>query len=454
MKLTATLTLALAIVALAACGSGNNATANNATPTNTTAAVNNAPTDDGGEPVNAYDAAAARDAAVAKSWDYLKTQYNKEPDPAKDPKGLLSGWGPKSMNVPYTAMVLQGLVGTKVWKSDDPMIKDSVDFLIRAQETTGAWSYMPNVETLKGVRAVYISAIMIQLLVELNSIDPWTKKLDSQIASGRDYLRQSQVGNDAGPAPDYEKGKVGYGGWAYSKEEIGKSVGKDGKPAANMSTTTFAIDALHACGLKQDYPLWQDALIFLKRNQNSGEVQDEGFEAIDKASGKKIKPAEKSSADYGGAIYSEETSMATGGQENADGTITLFSYGSMTYNLLRAYLFAGLKKDDLPVKLAWGWIQRNYTVEKVPGFRTEKEYEMGLYYYYLSMAHTLHAFGVDTVEEADRGLKHDWRVDIVKELSERQKADGSWVNDKHDRWQENSPVLCTAYALNALRHTK
>jgi squalene-hopene/tetraprenyl-beta-curcumene cyclase len=221
-----------------------------------------------------------------------------------------------------------------------------------------------------------------------------------------------------------------------------------------MSTTTFAIDALHACGLSKDDPLWQDAIVFLKRNQNSGEVQDEGFAAMDKASGKKIKPAGKDSPDYGGAIYSEETSMVGGGTENADGTITLFSYGSMTYNLLRAYLFAGLKKDDMAVKLAWGWIQRNYTVEKVPGFRAEKEYEMGIYYYYLSMATTLHAFGVDTVEEPDRGLKHDWRVDIVKELSERQKADGSWLNEKHDRWQENSPVLCTAYALNALRHTK
>jgi squalene-hopene/tetraprenyl-beta-curcumene cyclase len=146
--------------------------------------------------------------------------------------------------------------------------------------------------------------------------------------------------------------------------------------------------------------------------------------------------------------------MAGGYQENEDGTVTLFSYGSMTYNLMRAYLFAGLKKDSIPVKLAWGWIQRNYTVERVPGFRNTEEYEMGLYYYYLSMARTLDAFDEDYVEEPERGLKHDWRKDIVDQLGKRQKSDGSWINEGHDRWQENSKVLCTAYALNTLRHTK
>jgi squalene-hopene/tetraprenyl-beta-curcumene cyclase len=247
---------------------------------------------------------------------------------------------------------------------------------------------------------------------------------------------------------------VGYGGWAYSKEEIKSSVEKGGKPPANISTTTFAIDALKACGLKEDDPLWQNALVFLKRNQNAGEVQEEGFRAVDQATGKGIKPAEKGSDDYGGATYSEETSMAEGSQQNEDGTVTLFSYGSMTYNLLRAYLFAGLPKDSLPVKLAYGWIQRHYTLERVPGFRSEKQHEMGIYYYYLSMAKTLDAWGEDYVEEPERGFKHNWREDLVKQLAGRQKEDGSWVNEAHNRWNESSPVLCTAYALNALRHTR
>ncbi len=403
---------------------------------------------------SAYDVSGERDKVVAKAVEFLKTQYNKPPS-KDDPKGLLSGWGPKSMNVPYTAMVLHGLVGTKAWNADEAMIKDSMSWLIESQETAGSWSYMPGVEQMKGIRAVYITSICAQLFADVNKADgPWKGKLSNHIASARDYLKQSQVGNPEGPAPNYKKNTSGYGGWAYSKEEIEDSVGRRGKPPANMSTSTYAIDALKACGLSKDDPLWDAAIVFLKRNQNAGEVQDEGFEAVDKATGKKIKPASKGSDDHGGATYSEETSMVDGAKENADGSITLFSYGSMTYNLLRAYLFAGLPKDSLPVKLAYGWIQRNYVLERVPGFRDAKQHQMGLYYYYLSMAKTLDAWGERYIEEPERGFQHDWREDLVKQFAKRQKDNGSWVNDDHDRWQEDSPVLCTAYALNALRHTK
>lgn len=429
----------------------NNAGGGNA-PANTAAnnTANNNPPEDNPP---AFDQGKARDEVVAKAWDYLKTMYDKPAAP-DDRAGIKSGWGPKSMNVPYTGLVLQGLVGTKVWDANNEMIRASMDWLVQSQEPTGSWSYMPGVEQVKGLRAVYITAICAQLFAEVNKLDgPWKGKLNNEIAKARDYLKQSQVGQAEGPAPDYDRNKAGFGGWAYSKEEIGKSVGQEGKPASNMSTTTFAIDALKACGLSESDPVWQDALVFLKRNQNAGEVQDEGFEAIDKATGKKIKMAGKDSPDYGGAIYSEETSKADGGTENADGTITLFSYGSMTYNLLRAYLFAGLKKDSVPVKLAFGWVQRNYTMERVPGFRDEKQYEMGLYYYYMSVGKTLNAFGEATIEEADRGLKHNWREDLTKALQKRQKEDGSWVNS-NSRFQENSPVLCTAYALEALRNTK
>ena len=413
--------------------------------------------DNGG---NESDVDAARAAQEAQAWEYLQTEYNKPPSP-DDPRGLLSGWGPESMNVPYTAMVVQGLVGTSVWNAEDPMISDSVTWLLDSQESSGAWSYIPGNDSMRGIRAVYITSIMAQLLSELNEIGAWKGKLNNNIATAVDYLKQSQVGNPEGPAPDYDETSAGFGGWAYSKEEIDRSVDEGGKPPANMSTTGFAIDALHACGVEEGDPLWDDALRFLKRNQNAGEVQEEGFEAfaqVKDADGntveKKIKMAGKDSPDYGGAIYSEETSKADGYDSHEDGSVTLYSYGSMTYNLLRSYLFAGLKKDSVPVKLAWGWIQKNYTVERVPGFRAPEQYDMGLYYYYMSMSKTLEAMDVDTVEEPERGLDHDWRADIVRELESRQKDDGSWINENHDRWQENSKVLCTAYALLALKHTR
>ena len=451
-----------AVLALAACGPGNNAPAGggndgggNSAPAGNDVADNDNDGDDDNDGDNNgaddFDVNAARDAQVEAAWEYLKGEYNKPPS-QDDPQGLLSGWGRESMNIPYTGMILLGLHGTAVWNLEDEMIKDSVVWLIETQEPTGAWSYMPNIEHLKGVRAIYITSVLARLLSALNAEGPWKGKLDNELASAVDYLKTAQVGHPEGPAPDYDENTAGFGGWAYSKEEIPVSVDEKGKPAANISTSTFAIDALHACGVDKDDPLWEDAITFLKRNQNAGEVQSEGFTAMYKGE-KKIKMAGEGSPDYGGAIYSEETTKA-GVQENEDGTVTLFSYGSVTYNLLRSYLFAGLKKDSVPVKLAWGWVQRNYTVERVPGYRDEAKFDMGLYYYYMSMAKTLSAFGEDFVEEPDRGLKHNWRADIVRELGERQKDDGSWINDNHDRWQENSKVLCTAYSLLALKHTR
>ena len=462
MKITSMLALSAAFtISFAACGGGNNAATPPAgnTPAGNTGGGNagdSASTDGGGDttdkPPASFDLNAEREAVVAKAWKYLDGMYQSKDDSMDENNvGIPGGWGKNSTNIPYTAMVLDAIIGTKAWDAANPKIKDSVDWLATVQEPGGGWSYAPAdvLPQAKGVRAVYITGIVASLFSELNKMDgPWKGKLNDNIAKAVDYLKQSQVGNPDGPAADYDKNKTGYGGWAYSKEEIDTGV-LDKKPASNMSTSTYAIDALHDCGVDKGDPLWEDALTFLKRNQNAGEVQDEGFEAM--INGKKLKVAEKGDPNYGGSIYSEETSKP-GMRENEDGTVTLLSYGTMTYNLLRCYLFAGLKKDSLPVKLAWGWIQRNYTVKGVPGWQAGKD-DNGLYYYYLSMGKTLNALGVDVVEEEERGLKHNWREDLVKELKSRQKDDGSWVNS-NPHWQEDSPVLCTCYALGAMKSTK
>lgn len=447
--------LAVAAIALGCTPGPANQSPSNQSPSNQSPA-NNAVTNTPVQPAPVEPAATTpdADALAAKAFEYLKTMYNVAA-PADDRAGIKSGWGPKSFNIAYTAMVLDGLHGTSAWNAESDMIKDSVAFLMENQEPSGGFSYAPLsvMPQAKGLRAVYITSIVAQLFARLNAEGPWKGKLNDSVAKARDYLKQSQVGHPDGPAADYTPGQAGFGGWAYSREEIGKSVGQDKKPPANMSTSTFAIDALKACGVEPGDPLWDRALTFLKRNQNAGEVQDEGFEAIDPGTGKRIRPAAPGSPDYGGSVYSEETSMAES-TVNEDGTVSLASYGSMTYNLLRAYLYAGLDKDSIPVKLAYGWIQRNFTVKRVPGYRTEKNFEMGLYYYYASMARTLRAWGEDTVEEPDRGMKHNWRTELTNELAARQRENGSWLNEKHDRWQENSPVLCTAYALDALKHAR
>ena len=62
------------------------------------------------------------------------------------------------------------------------------------------------------------------------------------------------------------------------------------------------------------------------------------------------------------------------------------------------------------------------------------------------------ALGQDTFTDA-KGVKHDWRADLIAALAKRQKPDGSWVNE-NDRWMEGDPNLVTGYALMALSYCK
>ena len=118
----------------------------------------------------------------------------------------------------------------------------------------------------------------------------------------------------------------------------------------------------------------------------------------------------------------------------------------MSYAGLKSMIFAGLKPDDVRVKAAVAWVRKNYTLNSNPGMG-----EAGLYYYYHTFAKALSALGQPTIID-EAGKSHDWRQDLVAELAKRQRPDGSWVNDRDDRWWENVPLLVTAYVLLALQH--
>lgn len=75
--------------------------------------------------------------------------------------------------------------------------------------------------------------------------------------------------------------------------------------------------------------------------------------------------------------------------------------------------------------------------------------QQGLYYYYMTFARTLDAYGETTLQTAD-GVHHDWANDLIDAIASRQHDDGSWTNDA-DRWMEGDPNLVTCYALIALQ---
>ncbi len=248
------------------------------------------------------------------------------------------------------------------------------------------------------------------------------------IARAGAFLRRLQNDEEEG----YSEGDLYYGGIGYGSTE---------RP--DLSNLQMALEALHATGGAENAGTYAKALHFLQRTQNRSESSD----LVIRRDGDVIK-----SGDDGGAAYLPGESKA-GFVTLADGTQVPRSYGSMTYALLKCYLFAGIQKDDPRLQAAWEWCRSNYTLDVNPGFQVLADptaaYQ-GLFYYFLTLARALEAYGVESVETPDGG-KHAWRAELCGRLVAMQsKADGSWLNANSPRWYEGNPVLATAYALLSL----
>lgn len=252
------------------------------------------------------------------------------------------------------------------------------------------------------------------------------------VLRAREFLITLQADEGEG----YSEGDRYYGGIGY---------GGDERP--DLSNMQMALEAMAASGLDENHEAYKRAVRFLERCQNRSESNDVRIQQGDVV---------LVAGDDGGAQYMPGDSKA-GNIELPDGRMVPRSYGSMTYALLKSFVFAGLDKDDPRVIAAWNWLQSNYTVDVNPGFDTSKDPRagyQGLFYYYHSMARALEVFGAKTIPGPE-GIEHDWRAELGgRLLSLQSKADGSWTNENAPRWWEGNPVLATSYALLALGSTR
>lgn len=207
----------------------------------------------------------------------------------------------------------------------------------------------------------------------------------------------------------------------------------DGTPRANLANTLVPLEALYlskSYGARGEPKLDRDMLVeFLHRSQNLSSVNEEPWVLEDEPN-------------RGGFIYHPGRSMA-GETKSAEGKSGYRSYGSMTFAGLLSSFYVGVNKNDPAIKGAFDWLERHFSVEENPGIGKD-----GLFNYYALMAKTFSTYKVRTFKTAD-GRKIDWRAALTNKLLELQRPDGSWVNSQ-ERWLENNPVLCTAYALMAL----
>jgi squalene-hopene/tetraprenyl-beta-curcumene cyclase len=307
-----------------------------------------------------------------------------------------------------TALVLKALIQDPSVSPQHPSIKRGLAFIERyVQEDGGIYGR-------GGLHKNYESSVVLSMLSVLDDSRHAERK--QQLV---DFITKLQW--DAGE--DVSESNPFYGGAGY---------GRGKRP--DLSNTNLMVAALHDSGLPPEHPAYKRALVFIERCQMLGEHNDMAF-----ADG----------STQGGFIYSPANNgESKAGTFSVKGREELRAYGSMTYAGLKSMIYAGLSKEDPRVQAAVGWIKDHWTLEQNPNMPPEQGGE-GLYYYYHTFARALDAFGADLIKTRD-GETRDWRVELVKELAERQRSDGSWVNDE-DRWMEGMPPLTTAYCMLALQ---
>lgn len=247
--------------------------------------------------------------------------------------------------------------------------------------------------------------------------------------AARGYLMDSQVRN-------IPKKNPFYGGIGYAR-----------RLRPDLNNAQWAYEALHVSEFLAQEPLakdpdamertrqmWERAQRFISSCQNRPESNPErkGLEAV-----------ASDEDNYGGFFYMPGATPS-GTTTYDDGKEVPNSYGSMTYAGMKSLIYAGVERDDPRVLAALDWARRHYTFDRHPGCG-----QQGLYYYIHSMAKCLAVYGTDTIEDQQGATRH-WRRDLVTELVNRQRTDGSWINDKASRWMENVPELVTAYSLMAM----
>lgn len=123
----------------------------------------------------------------------------------------------------------------------------------------------------------------------------------------------------------------------------------------------------------------------------------------------------------------------------------LQNYGLLTYAQLKSMIYAGLSRNDPRVQRLVRWIGSHYTLRVNPASHNSR----GRYYYYLTFAKALRAYGSATITDST-GVRHHWRRELYQQLASTEQANGSWVNHHSSDYLEGNPTMATTYAVLAL----
>lgn len=218
----------------------------------------------------------------------------------------------------------------------------------------------------------------------------------------------------------WSKSDVSFGGWGYSTA-LPKKGGDEAFLESNLSATAFALDALAAVGVPAESPAYENALVFVERQQNFAS-RDPGPE------------------DDGGFYFVPGDDVRNKAGAFGDRKDAFHSYGSMTADGLRSLLRCGGNADRIAA--ARKWLLDRFDAKHHPGtYRAEREEvrDSAWFYWAASLAATIR------LDPALASLKAPLRDELLR----RQRADGSWQNEL-TAVREDDPVIATSFALRAL----
>jgi squalene-hopene/tetraprenyl-beta-curcumene cyclase len=353
--------------------------------------------------------------AQPKADDYKKT-LDKAVAYLKKSQNDDGSWSKAPNNSGVTGIVVTGLLRCGVKPDEAPAAKGVKFIEGLINEKAG---HIAGPEE-KAALANYKTSINIMALAAANKDD----KYKAVIKNATKYLKDYQWDEARGKKDDSDY----YGGAGYADS-------KGSRP--DLSNTAFFLEALKEGGVSQSDPAFRKAAIFVSRCQNFESEHNKAPWAKKNNDGSFI---------YTGANGGENRRTDGEGRKTDMG-----GYGSMTYAGIKSLIYCGISKDDDRLKKAIEWIGKNYTLDANPGM-PEANSQRGLFYYYHTFAKCMDALGSDTFTDA-KGVKHDWRAELLAALVKRQKPDGSWSNATPN-WMESDPALDTGYALMALSYCK
>lgn len=361
-------------------------------------------------------------AAIDRGIEYLRTTQNDD-----------GSWSPKP-GPAITALAVTAMLDRPDISPDDPAVAKALDYILSHVQPDGGIH--------SGILQNYNTAICLSALARVNN----RPGVAEAIANGQQFLIGLQW--DSQVTPDgqaIDESHPYYGGAGY---------GHHGRP--DGSNTQIMLQGLYDSGVDCNDPAFQRAIVFISRlqgiesNEMFGDdiVNDGGFIYSTTINRHLVGiPESKASPDL--MDKAEQLAKQGAPREQIERVVSgLRTYGSMTYAGFKSYLYAQLDRDDPRVVAALGWIRNHYTLDKNPGMPDHMD-QQGLYYYYVTFARALNAWGSTTIDTDDEHPQ-DWANDLIDALVSRQRDDGAWVNEA-DRWMEGDPNLVTSYSLLALQ---